>query len=265
MATVDGTGSKWTNSSSLYVGNSGSGTLNITGGGTVSNTRRLHRLQLRLDGHGNGGRHRLEMDQQSAPLRRQLRQRDAEHHRRRRRQQHVAATSATIPARRAWRRWTAPARSGPTAAALYVGNSGSGTLNITGGGTVSNTYRLHRLQFRLDGRGDGGRHRLEMDQQRRPLRRQLRQRDAEHHRRRGRQQYRRATSATIPARRAWRRWTAPARRGPTAAILYVGYSGSGTLNIGQRRRRSPSPGNDLCRLQRRFHGRRSTLDERRER
>ena len=44
--------------------------------------------------------------------------------------------------------------------------TGSGTLNVTGGGTVSNTHWLHRLQFRLDGHGDGGRHRLDVDQQR---------------------------------------------------------------------------------------------------
>ena len=37
-ATVDGTGSKWTNYSFLYVGNSGTGTLNIQNGGQVSNT-----------------------------------------------------------------------------------------------------------------------------------------------------------------------------------------------------------------------------------
>ena len=37
-ATVDGTGSTWTNSGYLYIGNSGNGTLNITNGGKVSNT-----------------------------------------------------------------------------------------------------------------------------------------------------------------------------------------------------------------------------------
>ena len=36
--TVDGSGSMWTNSSSLYVGNAGRGTLNIVGGGQVANT-----------------------------------------------------------------------------------------------------------------------------------------------------------------------------------------------------------------------------------
>ena len=36
--TVDGTGSTWTNSGDLYVGYYGNGTLNITGGGAVSNT-----------------------------------------------------------------------------------------------------------------------------------------------------------------------------------------------------------------------------------
>ena len=37
-ATVDGTGSTWTNSGNLYIGNSGNGTLNITNGGKVSNS-----------------------------------------------------------------------------------------------------------------------------------------------------------------------------------------------------------------------------------
>ncbi len=38
MVSVDGTNSQWTSSSSLTVGNSGSGTLNIANGGAVSNT-----------------------------------------------------------------------------------------------------------------------------------------------------------------------------------------------------------------------------------
>jgi fibronectin-binding autotransporter adhesin len=37
IATITGTGSKWTNSSSFYVGDSGSGTLNIQAGGQISN------------------------------------------------------------------------------------------------------------------------------------------------------------------------------------------------------------------------------------
>lgn len=37
-AAIDGTGSKWTAGGVLYVGNSGTGTLNITNGATVSNT-----------------------------------------------------------------------------------------------------------------------------------------------------------------------------------------------------------------------------------
>ncbi len=36
--TVDGAGSTWTNSEELYVGNTGSGMLKITGGGAVSST-----------------------------------------------------------------------------------------------------------------------------------------------------------------------------------------------------------------------------------
>jgi len=38
MVTVDGTGSTWTNGGTLSVGNSGSGTLNITNGGIVTVT-----------------------------------------------------------------------------------------------------------------------------------------------------------------------------------------------------------------------------------
>ena len=38
MVNIAGSGSTWTNRSALYVGGSGSGTLNITNGGTVSNT-----------------------------------------------------------------------------------------------------------------------------------------------------------------------------------------------------------------------------------
>ena len=38
VATVDGVGSTWTNNGSLYVGNSGTGTLNIAAGGAVAAT-----------------------------------------------------------------------------------------------------------------------------------------------------------------------------------------------------------------------------------
>jgi fibronectin-binding autotransporter adhesin len=38
VVTVDGTGTTWTNSSSMNVGHSGTGTLNITGGGSVNDT-----------------------------------------------------------------------------------------------------------------------------------------------------------------------------------------------------------------------------------
>ena len=36
VVTIDGAGSTWTNKNYLYVGESGNGTLNITGGGSVS-------------------------------------------------------------------------------------------------------------------------------------------------------------------------------------------------------------------------------------
>ena len=82
--TLTGTGSTWTYGpySSLYVGNYGSGTLNISGGAAVSNGYRVHRLLFRLDRCGDGQRRRLDMDQ-LIPICRQLWQRDAEHHWRR--------------------------------------------------------------------------------------------------------------------------------------------------------------------------------------
>ena len=81
---------------------------------------------------------------------------------------------------------------------------------------------LRRLLFRLVGHGNGRRPRLDVDQQRRPLRRLLRrQRNAEDHQRRRQQQHHAIrmtpTSVSTAARRARSPSTAPARRGPTAA------------------------------------------------
>jgi T5SS/PEP-CTERM-associated repeat protein len=66
-ATVDGIGSTWTNSSSsLYIGKSGNGTLNITNGGKV----RLFLLSWHYSGSGTAtsGRHRIDMDLASGDL-----------------------------------------------------------------------------------------------------------------------------------------------------------------------------------------------------
>ena len=83
MVTVSGTGSTWTNSSALYVGYSGSGTLNITDGGAVSST-------YGYIGYNSGSTGAVTVDgtgstwtNSASSLRRQLWQRDAEHHRRR--------------------------------------------------------------------------------------------------------------------------------------------------------------------------------------
>ena len=81
------------------------------------------------------------MDRQLFPAGRQFRQRDVERRQRRNRQQ--SEQHVQLPRLRfrfdGHREGPRPARSGPTAHPLYVGNSGSGTLNILSNGTVSNT------------------------------------------------------------------------------------------------------------------------------
>ena len=94
VVTVDGASSTassaWNNSGDLYVGNSGNGTLNVTGGGAVSNANGYI-------GYSSGSTGVVTVDGASS---------------------------------------TAWANSG----GLWVGGSGRGTLNITGGGVVSSTY-----------------------------------------------------------------------------------------------------------------------------
>ena len=94
----------------------------------------------RLDGHGNGLRRRLELDQQLTPLRRLLRQSESS-------RSSTAAPSAdtngyigdnsgsagTVTVDGFDSTWS-------NSSGLYVGYSGNGTLKITGGGAVSNTY-----------------------------------------------------------------------------------------------------------------------------
>ena len=118
----------------------------------------------------------------------------------------------------------APARPGPTATTFASGLLGSGTLSITHGGSVSNAYGDIGLHFRLYRYGDGGWRRLDLEQQRRPLRRLLRRRNALDHQRRHRQQCKTATSATrsgspgmVTVDGAGSTWT-------NSGDLYVGYS-----------------------------------------
>ena len=87
---VDGDGSTWTNSNDLYVGYGGGGTLNITGGGAVSNST------------GYIGYER-----------------------------NYCGLTHTVAVDGAGSTWT-------NNSDLYVGYGGVGTLNITGGGAVSN-------------------------------------------------------------------------------------------------------------------------------
>ena len=136
--------SKWTNSWNLSVGNSGSGTFTVAGGGSVSSGGTLYvgnsgsgtltvasggslssggdatyRRQFRINGHRDHYRGRLDLEQRRPPLRRFVGQRNAEHYQRRCRQ-----------------RWP--------------------------------LLGLHRLRIRLDGRRYGRRSRLDLDQQRQP-------------------------------------------------------------------------------------------------
>ena len=79
--------------------------------------------------------------------------------------------------------------SNPSAMAIFARLAGQRFPNHSRRDIGTLEDRLHRLRFRLDGRGDGGRQRLEVDQQFAPLRRRLWQRNAEDHRRRARQQH----------------------------------------------------------------------------
>ncbi len=89
-ATVSGSGSIWDNYSDFYVGDFGSGTLNITNGGSVSNAA-----------HGYIGG--------------------------------SLGSTGAVTVDGAGSTWT-------ILRSFYVGNSGSGTLNITNGGSVSSSY-----------------------------------------------------------------------------------------------------------------------------
>ena len=180
MVTVDGWGgtfcSTWSNSSDLYGGYNGSGTLSITSGGSVSNTNGYI-------GYNSGSTGMVTVD----------------------------GCGST---------WT---NSGD----LYVGNSGSGTLSITNGGSVSDTVGYIGYYSGSTGMVTVDGCRLDLDQQWRPLRRQLRQRDAlEHHQRRQRQQYRRlhrllsGSTGTVTVDGAGSTWT-------NSGDLYVGNSAAG--------------------------------------
>ena len=136
---MDGTGSTWTNSGYLYIGNSGNGTLNITNGGKVSNTygylgynsgstgtatvdgagstwTNSSDLYIGNSGNGtlnitNGGK----VSNSYGYL------------------GYNSGSTGTATVDGTGSTWT-------NSSNLYIGYSGNGTLNITNGGKVSNTY-----------------------------------------------------------------------------------------------------------------------------
>jgi T5SS/PEP-CTERM-associated repeat protein len=139
-ATISGTGSKWTNSNSLYVGRDGSGTLNIEAGGEVSGSSNGNlgynagsqgmatitgagskwttgSGSLYVGSSGNGTMN-IEAGGQVSSTGGFL--------------GYNAGSQGMATITGAGSKWTTGSGS------LYVGNSGRGTLNIEAGGQVSN-------------------------------------------------------------------------------------------------------------------------------
>ncbi len=139
MATVSGTGSKWTNSTYLYVGNFGTGTLNVTSGGsvgslfgyigfesgsvgtaTVSGTgsKWTNSGDLYVGSSGTGTLNVTSGGSAGNTI------------------GYIGCNSGSVGAvtvSGAGSRWT-------NSDWLYVGNFGTGTLNVTSGGSVENYY-----------------------------------------------------------------------------------------------------------------------------
>jgi T5SS/PEP-CTERM-associated repeat protein len=142
VVNISGANSKWTNGSDLYVGNSGSGTLSITGGGSVSNTvgylgydRASTGLAIVSGSNskwsnssdlyvGNSGSGTLSIANGGAVVSSGYRQ-------------YIGCnpgSTGLVSVSGPGSHWTAGSSS---SCWVWVGNSGSGTLSITGGGTVS--------------------------------------------------------------------------------------------------------------------------------
>jgi len=142
-ATVTGAGSKWTTNGSLYVGNSGTGTLNIAGGGqvtggtaylgfnsgstgtatvTTTGSNWTNAAELHVGEHGNGtlvieAGGQVTSGSSLYGYRSYL--------------GYYAGSSGTVKVSGAGSKWINNYK-------LFIGNSGSGTLNIDAGGQVSN-------------------------------------------------------------------------------------------------------------------------------
>jgi T5SS/PEP-CTERM-associated repeat protein len=138
-ATVTGANSKWTNSSSLYVGQSGSGTLSIDAGGQVSSasgymgynagsigtalvtgvgSKWTNTSSLSVGGGGNGAL-RIDAGAEVSNAIGYI-------------ANNSSKSSGSVTVTGVGSKWT-------NSSALYVGYHGSGTLQIDGGGQVSNT------------------------------------------------------------------------------------------------------------------------------
>ena len=131
--TVDGAGSTWTNSLGLYVGDTGSGTLNITGGGAVSNNNGWISAssEVTVDGEGSTwtnsgtltGRGTLNITGGGAVS--NIWSRIGPYF----------SSMGEVTVDGIGSTWT-------NSSHLYVGEFGNGTVNIIGGGFVSNASAL---------------------------------------------------------------------------------------------------------------------------
>jgi T5SS/PEP-CTERM-associated repeat protein/autotransporter-associated beta strand protein len=137
-ATVDGTGSNWTNNDQLFVGYLGTGALNITAGGSVSNTIGYLGYQpgrtgtVTVDGTGSMWTNTADLNVGycgSGTLK--ITGGGAVHCSGVGYIGASAGSSGTVTVDGTGSKWTSNAGS-----QLYVGYSGTGTLNITGGGMV---------------------------------------------------------------------------------------------------------------------------------
>ena len=137
-ATVDGSGSRWNNSGSLFVGVSGTGTLNVTNGGVVSNTvgligaASISTGSVTVDGSGsqwnnsfdlsvgNSGTGTLNVTNGGVVSNAGGIIGDD------------SGSTGIVTVDGSGSQWN-------NSGILFVGNSGTGTLNVTNGGVVSST------------------------------------------------------------------------------------------------------------------------------
>jgi len=111
-ATVTGSGSKWTNTATLYVGNSGAGTLNVEDSASVSSTNNLY--------VGSSGTGTLNVTTSGTIS-------------------NVSGLIGNSSGSKGTATVTGTGSKWTNSGALFVGNAGTGALTISNGGSVSNT------------------------------------------------------------------------------------------------------------------------------